>query len=328
MKRGSRMILMLVALGLVSLSAPDARGQGYPTRPIRMVVGFAAGGPTDVIARIVAQDMTTSLGQPVVVENRPGANSLIATEAVARATPDGYTILMATLSLNVNPIMIGQARYETLRDFAPIGLAAMLPLIAVTGAGAPFDSLQFLLEAGRAAPGRITYGSAGNGSSGHLAGALLAHLSGVEMAHVPFRGNAPALTDVMAGRVSYMFYAMVGISEHIAQNRLRPLAVSTAERHPDFPGVPTMAELGFQGFADYTQGIGLLAPARTPAAVVERLNAAIRESLAKPETIERLGSLGAVVRSSSPAEYAAFLREDAERWARVIRAAGITGQPD
>jgi tripartite-type tricarboxylate transporter receptor subunit TctC len=315
-------------LGLVGFLAPEARAQDYPNRPIRLVLGFAAGGPTDVIARIIAQDMTKSLGQPVVVENRTGANALVATEAVARATPDGYTLLVGTLSHTVNFILMPQARYHPLRDFAPVSLVAMLPLIAVTGPNTPFDSISSLVARAKAAPGEITYGSAGNGGSAHLAAALLANRSGTEMTHVPFRGNAPALSEVMAGRVSFMFYPMIGIADYIAQGQLRPLAISTPERSPDFPGVPTMAEAGFPGFEDYTQGLGVLAPARTPAPIMERLNGAIRDSLAKPETSERLRSLGAIVASSSPAEFADFLQRDVERWTRVISATGITMQQD
>ena len=321
-RRSATLLLASSALG--PLGATRARGQAYPTRPIRLVVGFSAGGPTDVIARVVAQDMSATLGQPVVVENRTGANALIATEAVAREAPDGHTLMVSTLSHSVNAVLLPQARYDPLRDFAPVGLVAMLPLIAVTGPNAPFDSARALVAAARARPREITYGSAGNGGSAHLAAALLANLSGTEMTHVPFRGNGPALSEVMAGRVSFMFYPMIGIADHLSKGQLRALAVSTPERNPDFPGVPTMAEAGFPGFEQYTQGLGVLAPAGTPGPIVGRLNAALRASLAKPETNGRLRSLGAVVAPSTPEGFAAFLAEDLERWRRVISAAGIT----
>jgi tripartite-type tricarboxylate transporter receptor subunit TctC len=318
--------LLLVSSALVFLGAAEASGQTYPTRPVRLVVGFSAGGPTDVIARVVAQNMAAELGQPVVVENKTGANALIATEAVAREAPDGHTLMVSTLSHSVNAVLLPQARYDPLRDFAPVGLIALLPLILVTGPDAPFDSVRALVAAAKATPRAITYGSAGNGGSAHLAAALLANLSGTEMTHVPFRGNGPALSEVMAGRVSFMFYPMIGIADHLSKNQLRALAVSTPGRNPDFPEVPTMADAGFPGFEQYTQGIGLPAPARTPEPVIGRLNAALRASLAKPETNQRLRSLGAVVAGSTPEEFAAFLAEDLERWRRVIAAAGITAE--
>lgn len=322
MKR--RTALMLPpALGLTTAASAQAP---YPNRPIRLVVGFAAGGPTDVIGRLIAQDMSATLGQPVLVENRTGANALIATQFVAREAPDGYTILLATLSHSVNAILLPNS-YRPLEDFTPAGLVAMLPLIAVTGANTPYRDLGQVVAAARAAPGTISYGSAGHGGSAHLAAALLATRSGTEMTHVTFRGNAPALTEVMAGRVSFMFYPMIGIAEYVAKGQLRPLGISTAERSPDYPGVPTLRELGYPGFEDYTQGLGVVAPAQTPAPVVARLNAAIRASLSRPETAARLLALGGIAAASSPEEYGAFLRGDLERWRRVITAANISAQP-
>jgi tripartite-type tricarboxylate transporter receptor subunit TctC len=313
--------LLLPALGAALPGA--ARAQAWPAKPIRLVVGFAAGGPTDVIARVVAQDISASLGQPVIVENRTGANALVATEYVAREAPDGYTLMVTTLSHSVNAILVQPPRYRPLEDFTPVGLMALLPLIAVAGSGTPFATIPALIEAAKGRPGTVTYGSAGNGGSAHLAAALLATLSRTEMTHVPFRGNAPALSEVMAGRVSFMFYPMIGIADHIGRGALRALAVSTAERHPDYPGVPTMAEVGFPGFEEYTQGIGVVGPAGTPAAVVQRLNAALRTSLQKPETSQRLRGLGAIVAPSSPEEFRSFLGGDLERWRRVITAANI-----
>ncbi|NKE44067.1 tripartite tricarboxylate transporter substrate binding protein [Roseomonas frigidaquae] len=311
---------------LGALALPGfARAQSFPSRTIRLVVGFAAGGPTDVIARVVAQDMSASLGQSVIVENRTGANALVATEAVAREQADGYTLMVTTLSHSVNSILLPNARYHPLRDFAPVSLLAVLPLIAVTGATTPYRTLAQLVDAAKAKPGEVTYGSAGNGGSAHLAAALLAVQSGTEMTHVPFRGNAPALTEVMSGRVSFMFYPMIGLADHIARGSLRPLGVSTAERSPDYPQVPTMREIGYPGFEDYSQGLGIAAPAGTPEPVVARLNAAVRASLEKPETNQRLKSLGAIVTASTPAEFGAFLERDLDRWRRVIEAAKITG---
>jgi len=313
---------------IAALAGAAASAQDYPAKPLRLVVGFAAGGPTDVIARVIAQDMAMALGQGVVVENKTGANALIATQEVKRAAPDGYTILMTTLSHNVNAILLADRKpYDPIKDFAPVSLVSFLPLVMVTRADAPFSSVQDVVQAAKAKPGEVSYASAGNGGSAHLAAALVETLSGTRMTHVPFRGNAPALTEVMAGRVSFMFYPMVGIADQVAQKRLKALAVSTEKRHPDYPAVLTMAESGFPGFEQYTQGLGVVAPANTPAPVIDKLNAAIRASLAKPETKERLKGLGAITQGgSSPAEFRAWLQTDAERWARVIKAAGVTAE--
>jgi len=313
---------------IAALAGAAASAQDYPAKPLRLVVGFAAGGPTDVIARVIAQDMAMALGQGVVVENKTGANALIATQEVKRAAPDGYTILMTTLSHNVNAILLADRKpYDPIKDFAPVSLVSFLPLVMVTRADAPFSSVQDVVQAAKAKPGEVSYASAGNGGSAHLAAALVETLSGTRMTHVPFRGNAPALTEVMAGRVSFMFYPMVGIADQVAQKRLKALAVSTEKRHPDYPAVLTMAESGFPGFEQYTQGLGVVAPANTPAPVIDKLNAAIRASLAKPETREKLKGLGAITQGgSSPAEFRAWLQTDAERWARVIKAAGVTAE--
>ena len=318
--------LLLVLLGIVIASAANA--QPYPTKPVKLLVGFAAGGPTDVIARILAQDMSTTLGQTVLVENKTGANAMIATQEVKRAAPDGYTLLMTTLSHNVNAILLADKQpYDPLQDFTPVSLVCLLPLVMVTKADAPFNSVQDLVTAAKAKPGDISYASAGNGGSAHLAAALVEALSKTKMTHVPFRGNAPALTEVMAGRVSFMFYPMVGIAEHVSQKRLKALAVSTEKRHPDYPGAPTMAESGFPGFEEYTQGLGVVAPAGTPAGVVGRVNEAIRASLAKSDTREKLKALGAITEGgSTPAYFRTWLVGDRERWERVIKAAGVKAE--
>jgi tripartite-type tricarboxylate transporter receptor subunit TctC len=302
------------------------KAAAYPAKPIRIVVGFAAGGPTDVIARIIAQDITAMWGQSVVVDNRTGANSLIATETVAQAAPDGYTLLFASLSHNVNAILLSNAKYAPLKSFAPVSLAAVLPLLLVTKPDAPFNSVQELIKLAKAKPGDVTYGSAGNGGSAHLAAALLETSAGAKMTHVPFRGNAPALTEVMAGRVTFMFYPMIGIQDFVHAKRLKVVAVGTAKRHPDYPGAPTMAEAGFPGFEETAPWVGLLAPARTPPAIVNQLNGAVKTSIAKPESRKRLETLGAITVGDTPAEFTAFLQKDWDRWARVIKAAGVKAE--
>ena len=321
---------MLKAFLLVALAVAStlAGAQDYPTKPVRLLIGFAAGGPTDIIGRLVAKEMATALGKAVVVENKTGANALIATQEAKRAAPDGYTILMTTLSHNVNAILMAdQKPYDPLADFAPVSLVAFLPLVMVTAYDSPYKSAQDVIKAAKAKPQEVSYASAGNGGSAHLAAALVETQSGTKMTHVPFRGNAPALTEVIAGRVSFMFYPMVGISQWVNEKRLRVLAVSTEKHHPDYPAVPTMAESGFPGFEQYTQGLGIVAPAGTPAPIVEKLNKAVRASLANAETKEKLRELGAITDGgSTPAEFKAFLKKDAERWARVIKAAGVKAE--
>ena len=289
-----------------------------------MLIGFAAGGPTDVIGRILAQHMTATLGQSVVVENRTGANSLIATREVAKAKPDGYTVLFASLSHNVNRLLLNEkAEYEPLGSFAPVSLVANLPLVVVTAYDSPYKTLQDLIAAAKSKPEAISYGSAGNGGSAHLAGALMATMTDSKMVHVPFRGNAPALTEVMAGRVSFMFYPMIGIAGQVADKRLRVLAVGSSKPMPDFPGVPTMDASGFPDFEQTAPWVGMLAPAGTPKAIVDQLNAALKKALAQPEIIKRMKDLGATPIGDTPEEFRAFLVKDSERWARVIKASGI-----
>ena len=319
----------LVLSACVALSAllpvtASAQAAPYPTQPIKMLIGFAAGGPTDVIGRILAQHMTATLGQSVVVENRTGANSLIATREVAKAKPDGYTVLFASLSHNVNRLLLNEkAEYEPLGSFAPVSLVANLPLVVVTAYDSPYKTLQDLIAAAKSKPEAISYGSAGNGGSAHLAGALMATMTDSKMVHVPFRGNAPALTEVMAGRVSFMFYPMIGIAGHVADKRLRVLAVGSSKPMPDFPGVPTMDASGFPNFEQTAPWVGMLAPAGTPKAIVDQLNAALKKALAQPEIIKRMKDLGASPIGDTPDEFRAFLVKDSERWARVIKASGI-----
>ena len=313
-----------LALSALLPVAASAQATPYPTQPIKMLIGFAAGGPTDVIGRILAQHMTATLGQSVVIENRTGANSLIATREVAKAKPDGYTVLFASLSHNVNRLLLNEkAEYEPLGSFAPVSLVANLPLVVVTAYDSPYKSLQDLIAAVKSKPEAISYGSAGNGGSAHLAGALMATMTDSKMVHVPFRGNAPALTEVMAGRVSFMFYPMIGIAGHVADKRLRVLAVGSSKPMPDFPGVPTMDASGFPNFEQTAPWVGMLAPAGTPKAIVDQLNAALKKALAQPEIIKRMKDLGASPIGDTPDEFRAFLVKDSERWARVIKASGI-----
>lgn len=312
---------------LLACCALCANAQAYPAKPVRIVVGFAAGGPTDVIARLIAQDLSVSTGESFIVENRPGANAIIATEYVARAAPDGYTLLFSSLSLLVNHALPGNTvKYDPFKDFVAVSNAANLPQVIVAPPQAPFNSLKELIALARAKPGELSYATSGHAGSTHLAGAMLENATGTHMINVPFKGNGPALAEVMAGRVSFMFYPAVGIADHVAAKRLKVLAIATAQRHPDFPGVPTMAEEGLPGFEPTAPWVGILAPAGTPAPIVNKLADEMRKSLARPQTRERMRQLGAQVVADTPAEFAAFLKKDYERWSQVIRASGVKAE--
>ena len=320
-----RLLAVLALTTLASLPAPAQ--DKYPSKQIRLLVGFAAGGPTDVIARVLASEMTVTLGQTVYVENKAGASAMIATREVKNAAPDGYTLLFASLGLNVSPILVGaDAGYDPKTDFAPVSNAAILPLLAVTAFDSPIKSMAELVRKAQSKPQAIAYGSSGNGGSGHLAAELLGTVAKAKLLHAPFKGNGPALLEVMAGRVDFMFYPVTGIAENVAAKRLKILAVGTAKRLPQFPEAPTMAEAGFPGFEETAPWVGMLAPAKTPAAIVARLNEAMQKALAKPEVKARMENLGAFIVGNSPTEFAAYLKRDYSRWEEVIRAAGVKGE--
>jgi len=318
---------MRFLLLLLTVLASTGFAQDYPHKPVKFVVGFGAGGPTDVVARIVAQDLTQQMGQAFLVENRPGANAIIATEAVARSAPDGYTMLFSSLSLLVNAILPGsKVSYDPFKDFAPVSNAAVLPMVVVTSPETKLNSIQELITRAKEKPGELSYGTSGHAGSTHLAGAMLENFTGTKMINVPFKGNGPALAEVMAGRVTFMFYPAVGIADQVAQKRLKVLAVGTKEPWSDFPGVPTLEEMGLRGFDATAPWVGLLAPAATPPAIVNLVSAEMRKSLAKPETLARMKQLGAITVADSPAEFAAFLKKDYERWAQVIKTSGIKAE--
>ena len=326
MKKSLFKFIATAVLSGVAL-APAFAADPFPSKPIRLLVGFAAGGPTDVIARVLARDMSISLGQSIFVDNKAGASSMIATREVKSAAPDGYTLLFSSLGLNVNPILLGeQAGYNPKTDFTPISNAATLPLVAVSAFDAPIKTMPELLKLARTKPDAVSFASSGSGGSGHLAGELLATLAKAKMLHVPYKGNGPALLEVIGGRVDFMFYPVIGIAENVAVKRLNVLAVGTAKRLPQFPDTPTMAEVGFPGFEETAPWVGLLAPAKTPAAIVNRLNDAMLKALAKPDVRAQLEKLGAVIVGDSPAAFTAYLKRDYDRWENVIRTAAI--KPD
>ena len=326
MKKSLFKLIATAALSCAAL-APAHAADPFPNKPIRLLVGFAAGGPTDVIARVLARDMSITLRQSIFVDNKAGASSMIATREVKSAAPDGYTLLFSSLGLNVNPILLGeQAGYNPKTDFTPISNAATLPLVAVSAFDAPIKSMPELLKKARTKSDAVSFASSGSGGSGHLAGELLATLAKAKMLHVPYKGNGPALLEVIGGRVDFMFYPVIGIAENVAVKRLNVLAVGTAKRLPQFPDTPTMSEIGFPGFEETAPWVGLLAPAKTPAAVVNRLNDAMLKALAKPDVKAQLEKLGAVIVGDSPAAFTAYLKRDYDRWENVIKTAAI--KPD
>jgi hypothetical protein len=314
----------LLAASLLALCSWAHAADVYPTKPIRLLVGFTAGGPTDVIARVLAKDMSVTLGQSVVVENKAGASSMIATREVRNSPGDGYTLLFSSLGMNVNPILLGeQAGYNPKTDFTPISNAATLPLVAVAANDSPLKSIPDLLKQARTKPEAVSFASSGSGGSGHLAGELLGTTAKVKMLHVPYKGNGPALLEVMAGRVDFMFYPVIGLADHLATKRIQILAVGSAKRLAQFPDAPTMGEVGFAGFEETAPWVGLLGPAKTPPAVVARLHDAMSKALAKPDVRAQLEKLGAVIVGDTPTEFTAFLKRDYERWDSVIKAAAV-----
>ena len=286
-----------------------------------MIVTFAAGGPTDGIARVLAQDMTAQLGQTVIVENRTGANGQIGTVAAARATPDGYTLLYNSLNHTINSLLLKAPGYDPIKDFEPITLMQFSPSVLVVGSTQPWQSVQDLVQAAKT--GSITFGSAGVGGSAHLTAELLRSQVAANMTHVPFRGNGPALVDVIAGQVSFIFHPMGGLHEFITSKRVRALGITTAQRHPLHPDVPTMKELGFTGFEEAHAWSGMLAPAGTSRAIVDKLSAVLLKSMVTGGMKKRAETYGTTLVGGTPEDFRRFLVQDAERWRRVIRNAGI-----
>ena len=309
------------ALGAV-LFGLCAHAQDYPTRPVRIVVPFAPGGPNDIIVRLVAQKLTETWSQPFVVENRPGAGGNIGTDFVAKAAPDGYTLLsVGPGSLIINPL-IGKVPYDTARDFAPVTLMARAPNALVAHPSLPAGSVKELIELARSQPGRVNYGSGGNGSTPHLAGAMFAAMAGVALTHVPYKGTAPATADLIGGQVQIAFLGIPSVLPHVKSGKLRVLAVTGKRRSPELPGVPTVDEAGVPGY-ELSPWYGLLAPAGTPRAVVVRLGDEVSRVVRASEMKEKLAVQGAEVAGGSPEEFAALIRADTSTWSRVVKDARI-----
>lgn len=320
------MQLVQIALACVvaaaGFAAGDLAAQPYPGRPIRVIDAYPPGGSTDVVARIIAAKFQESTGQPWIVDNRAGAQGIIGTEIVARAAPDGYTLLMFTGAHTVHPSIYARMPYDLLRDFAPVTLTSATTNLLVVHPTVPAKSVKELIAMAKAKPGLFNYSSAGTGSTTHMAMELFKSMARVDFLHIPYKGSAPAVLDLVGGHVDLMFAPLPVMLPHIKSGRVRPLAVATAKRSGAIPEIPTVAEAGLPGF-EATNSVGVLAPAATPREIIAKLNAEIVRILGLPEIRERLLGLGAEPVANSPEQFAAFLKEDIARWAKVVKDAKI-----
>ena len=316
------MVLVVTATAGV-LSAAPAQAQGaWPDKPLKLVVPYPAGGNADNTARLLATQLGQRLGQQVVVDNRPGGSGTIGAAVVAKAPADGYTLLLDATAFTVNPSLFPKLPFDAAKDFAPISLVLQVPLLMVVPANSPFQSVADLVKAAKARPGHLTYASAGNGGAQHLAGELFKQGQKVAITHIPYRGGAPALTDLIGGQVDVMFSATTASGPFVKSGKLRALAISSPRRVEGWESVPTVAESGVPGF-QVSEWNGLFAPAGTPRPVLERLEAETRAIVASPEMKKRLAELGVQGVGSSAQEFSAFLKAETTKWAEVIRTSGI-----
>lgn len=316
------MILVVTATAGV-LSATPAQAQGtWPDKPLKLVVPYPAGGNADNTARLLATQLGQRLGQQVVVDNRPGGSGTIGAAVVAKAPADGYTLLLDATAFTVNPSLFPKLPFDAAKDFAPISLVLQVPLLMVVPANSPFQSVADVVKAAKARPGHLTYASAGNGGAQHLAGELFKQGHKVAVTHIPYRGGAPALTDLIGGQVDVMFSATTASGPFVKSGKLRELAISSPRRAEGWESVPTVAESGVPGF-QVSEWNGLFAPAGTPRPVLERLEAETRAIVASPEMKKRFAELGVQGVGSSAQEFSAFLKTETIKWAEVIRTAGI-----
>lgn len=306
----------------LSLLALPVAAQNYPTRAVRLVVPSSPGGGTDISARILAPQLTQFLGQQVLVENRPGAGTMIGGEAVARAAPDGYTLLMGISTLAINPAIYKKVPYDALKDLAPISQAVALSNVLVVHPSLPAKSVKEFVALVKPRPGQINFASAGVGTSPHLSMELFLVMTGLKMLHVPYKGSGPGVTDLIAGHVPAMMPNMLSAKPHIQSGRLRALGVTGSKRAPGAENIPTIAEAGVPGY-EAVQWYGVLAPAATPRDIISKLHTGVVRALQNPEVRQRLLNDGAEPIGSSPDEFAAYLRNETAKWAKVIRAAGI-----
>jgi len=311
----------LIALALV-MTAGAASAQTYPTKAVRLVVPFLAGGSTDIVGRTVAQKLSEMWGQQAFVDNRPGGGTTIGTEMVAKAAPDGYTLLVTPAPFTINPSLLTKLPYDALTDFAPITLINTTPLVMVVNPGVPAKNVKELIALAKAKPGKLNFGSSGTGGSNHLAGELFDAMAGVKMVHIPYKGNAGALTDIVGGHLDVVYNGITSAVALIRGGKLRALAVTSLQRSAALPDVPTLDESGLKGFEAVAWN-GLSAPAKTPRDVIMKINADVIKIVNSPELKERLKADGSDPVGNSPEQYAAFLRNEIAKWAKVIKFAGV-----
>ena len=311
---------------IAGCAAPAWAAAPYPTKPVRIVVTYVPGGNTDVAARLVSPHLTDNLGQTIIIDNRGGAGGVVGTEIVARAVPDGYTLLFGTSAgLSINPQLQPKLPYDVERDFAPISLLVINPQLMVASLGLPANTVGEFLKLARAQPGKINYASVGVGSPNHLGMELLKTMTGIDIIHIPYKGSAPAVLDLMAGNVSVFFSSVPVMVQHVRSGKLKALAVGSAARSPAAPEVPTVAESGVPGF-EYVVWYGLFAPSGTPRAIVARLNEAVVKSLRLPQLDQQLRQQGSEPRPTSPEEAGKFMKAEHARWSRVVKATGLAGK--
>ena len=317
-------IASAVVLGAGLLGGTSALAQAYPTKPVTIIVPFAAGGTTDILARIIGQALTAELGQSVVVDNRAGAGGNIGGQAAAKAAPDGHTLFMGTVGTHaINASLYKKMPFDPVKDFAPLTRVANVPNLLVANPAQPYKSVKDLIAYAKANPGKVNFGSSGNGSSIHLSGELFKSLAKVDMQHVPYKGSAPAVTDLLGNQIDIMFDNMPSAIQHVRSGKLAPLAVTTAKRSPELPNVPTIAEAGVPGY-EATSWFGMFAPAGTPAPVLAKLNAAIVKVLAQPDVKKKINEQGAEVYSETPEQFAAFIQAESVKWGKVVKESGAS----
>jgi len=314
--------LFVFALTSICMVAGPACAQGYPSKPVRLIVPYPPGGGTDIFARLVGAKLAEALGQPFVIEQRPGAAGVIGADVAAKAAPDGYTIVIGQASnLAINVSLMKKLPYDPVRDFAPITRVAMSPNLLVVHPSLPVRSVKDLVVLAKARPGAINYASAGSGSPGHLAAEYFRKIARIDVVHIPYKGATPAMLDVIAGHVSYYFTSPVSAQPFVAAGRLRQVAVTSAKRFPPLPDVPAIAESGYRDI-DMVAWWGLLAPAGTPADIINRLHGPAVKALNAPDLKERLAGQGAMVYTDTPAEFGAYIKSEIANWAKIVAASG------
>ena len=299
--------------------------QSWPTKPVRMIISFPPGGPTDLVSRVLAQKLSEQLGQQVIVDNKPGAGGNIAAELAARATPDGYTIFYNTSAIVIGPALYGKVNYDTLKDFAPVLLTASVPMVLVVNPQLPARSVKEFVDLAKTRSGALNYSSSGTGTITHLASAMMSTQTGIQTQHIPYKGSAPGLVDLASGQTQFMIDTINTVLPYVRDNRLRGLAVTSAKRSPLLPDLPTLAEAGISGF-EAAAWQGIVVPTGTPNEIVQKLNAEVNKALMHPDIRSRLAAQGADILGGTPAEYAAYLRSEMPRWAKAVKDSGAKAE--